>query len=151
MKTGLSSALYVGVCSLAIILCFVPFLFLGFKKVRQVNTYRVIGIYWFLNGLVNLPMLRPIQHESIRIFFSRFSDFYDLADAPLMLFVFALANAGAQNSDPAIRGNMQSDRGTMQGADPAFTNTVLAGTTVPKARKTVAPPPKKDTGWFDWF
>lgn len=95
MKTGLPSALYVGVCSLAIILCFVPFFFLGFKKVRQVNTFRVIGIYWFLNGLVNFPMLRPIQHESIRIFFTRFSDFYDLADAPLMLLVFALANTGA--------------------------------------------------------
>jgi hypothetical protein len=62
-----------------------------------------------------------------------------------------LANAGAQNADPAIRGNMQSDQGVMQGADPAFTNTVLAGTTVPKTRKAVAPPPKKDTGWFDWF
>ena len=59
------------------------------------NTFRVMGIYWFLNGLVNLPMLRPIQHESIRIFFSRFSDFYDLADAPLLLLVFALANTGA--------------------------------------------------------
>src|SRR5580693_9204727 len=31
-----------------------------------------------------------------------------------------LANAGAQNADPAIRGNMQSDQGVMQGADPAF-------------------------------
>lgn len=82
------------ICSLAITLCFVPFLFLGFKKVRQVNTYRVIGIYWFLNGLVNLPMLRPIQQETVRIFFTRFSDWYDLADAPLMLFVFALASSG---------------------------------------------------------
>ncbi|HEX3935271.1 MAG TPA: hypothetical protein VHW43_11370 [Puia sp.] len=95
MKTGPSSALYAVICSLAIMLCFVPFLFLSFKKVRRVNTYRVIGIYWFLNGLVNLPMLRPIEHEGIRNFFARFSDWYDLADAPLMLLVFTLASTGA--------------------------------------------------------
>ncbi len=31
-----------------------------------------------------------------------------------------LANAGVQNADPTIRGNLQSDYGSMQGADPAF-------------------------------
>ena len=82
------------ICSLAITLCFVPFLFLGFRKVRQVNTYRILGVYWLLNGLVNLPMLKPIQQETVRNFFTRFSDWYDLADAPLMLFVFALASSG---------------------------------------------------------
>jgi hypothetical protein len=94
LKTGPSSSLYAVICSLAIMLCFVPFLFLSFKKVRQMNTYRVIGIYWFLNGLVNLPMLRPIQQEGVRNFFARFSDWYDLADAPLMLLVFTLASSG---------------------------------------------------------
>lgn len=94
MKTGPQSALYAVICSLAIALCFVPFLFLSFKKVRQVNTYRFIGIYWFLNGLVNLPALRPIHQEGMRNFFARLSDCYDLADAPLMLLVFALASSG---------------------------------------------------------
>lgn len=94
MKTGPSSALYAVICSLAITLCFVPFLFLSFKKVRQVNTYRFIGVYWFLNGLVNLPALRPIHHEGMRNFFARLSDYYDLADAPLLLLVFALASPG---------------------------------------------------------
>jgi hypothetical protein len=61
-----------------------------------------------------------------------------------------LANAGAQNADPTIRANLQSDVGNMQGADPAFTSTVLNGTTVPATKKAAAPP-KKDTGWFDWF
>jgi len=82
------------ICSLAITLCFVPFLFLGFKKVRQVNTYRILGIYWLLNGLVNLPMLKPIQQETIRTIFTRFSDWYDLADAPLMLVVFMFSSTG---------------------------------------------------------
>jgi hypothetical protein len=94
LKTGPSSALYAVICSLAITLCFIPFLFLSFKKVRKVNAYRFIGLYWFLNGLVNLPMLRPIAQESLRNFFARLSAWYDLADAPLMLLIFALATSG---------------------------------------------------------
>ena len=43
MKTGSYSVLYLVIASLAIVICFVPFVFLGFKKVRMVNTYRVIG------------------------------------------------------------------------------------------------------------
>lgn len=82
------------ICSLAVTLCFVPFLFLGFKKVRRVNAFRFIGIYWFLNGLVNLPMLGQIRQESLRNFFAKLSTCYDLADAPLMLLIFALASSG---------------------------------------------------------
>jgi len=94
LKTGLPSALSAVISSLAIALCFVPFLFLGFKKVRQVTTYKVLGVYWLLNGLVNLPHIAPIQQAGIRDFFTRFSDWYDLADAPLMLLIFALASTG---------------------------------------------------------
>jgi hypothetical protein len=60
-----------------------------------------------------------------------------------------LASAGAQNADPAVRGNLQSDRGNLQGADPAFTNTVLNGATTANAKATK--PVKKSSGWFDWF
>jgi hypothetical protein len=82
------------IASLAIVICFVPFVFLGFKKVRKVNTYRVIGVYWLFNGLVNFPILWPIQHEGIRNFFQHLSNVYDLVDTPLVLLVFALASAG---------------------------------------------------------
>jgi hypothetical protein len=94
LKTGLPSALSAVIYGLAIALCFVPFLFLGFKKVRQVNTYKALGVYWLLNGLVNLPRVTSIQQASLRNFFTRFSDWYDLADAPLMLLVLALASSG---------------------------------------------------------
>src|SRR6202000_840482 len=94
LKTGLYSVLYAVISSLAIVLCFVPFVFLGFRKVRRVNTYCAIGIYWFFNGIVNLPALRLIRSEAIRGFLARLSDYYDLADAPLMLLVFALSSSG---------------------------------------------------------
>jgi hypothetical protein len=61
-----------------------------------------------------------------------------------------LANAGVQNADPSIRGQLQSDGRNMQGADPAFTNKVLSNTTDPSLRRPVAPA-KKSSGWFDWF
>lgn len=94
MKTGSYTVLYAVISSLAVLLCFVPFLFLGFKQVRRVNTYRVIGIYWFLNGFVNLPALRLIRSQNIRSFFAHVSDCYDMADTPLVLLVFALASKG---------------------------------------------------------
>jgi hypothetical protein len=94
LKTGSYSVLYLVIASLAIVICFVPFLFLGFKKVRMVNTYRVIGIYWLFNGLVNFPILCPIQREGVRNFFQHLSNIYDLVDTPLVLLVFALASAG---------------------------------------------------------
>ena len=94
MKTGSYTVLYAVITSLAILLCFVPFLFLGFKQVRKVNTYRVIGVYWFLNGFVNLPALRLIRNQSVRNFFAHVSEYYDMADTPLVLLIFALASRG---------------------------------------------------------
>ncbi len=82
------------IASLAIVICFVPFVFLGFKKVRKVNTYRVIGIYWLFNGLVNFPILWPMQQGALHHFFQHLSNIYDLVDTPLVLLVFALASSG---------------------------------------------------------
>lgn len=61
-----------------------------------------------------------------------------------------LANAGVQNADPTIRGNLQSDYGSMQGADPAFTTRVLSGATNSTA-SVKKPAVKKSRGWFDWL
>lgn len=82
------------IASVAIVICFVPFVFLGFKKVRKVNTYRVIGIYWLFNGLVNFPILWPIQQGGLHNFFQHLSNVYDMVDTPLVLLVFALASSG---------------------------------------------------------
>jgi hypothetical protein len=64
-----------------------------------------------------------------------------------------LAQAGAQRADPTVRGQLQSDVPGMQGADPAFTNRVLAGTTTKVQTQALQTPPKKKkrTGWFDWL
>lgn len=74
--------------------CFVPFLLLGLKKVRQMNTFWILGIYWLLNGLVNLRAVKAFGAGPIGEFLHRLSNYYDLADIPLALMIFAVASRG---------------------------------------------------------
>jgi hypothetical protein len=65
-----------------------------------------------------------------------------------------LANAGSQNTDPAIRAELQADvRSSAAAADQSFTDKVLNGSLSPVAAGARrAPPSKKESGgWFDWF
>jgi hypothetical protein len=91
LKTGINSVLCAIITNAAICACFVPFLLLGSKKVRQVNTFWLVGIYWFLNGLVNLRALPLIRSEVLRGWLLRLSDYYDLMDIPLALSIYAMA------------------------------------------------------------
>jgi hypothetical protein len=89
----MNSLLFLVVSNLAIVLCFVPFLFLGLKKMRQVNTYWVIGIYWLLNGLVNLPaagLAIPAGHVPMRWI----NYCYTFLETPMVLLAFAFAVRG---------------------------------------------------------
>ena len=94
VNPGVYSALYMIISNIAIALCFIPFLLLFSKKMRQVKAYRVIGIYWLFNGLVNfinldnLPGFRDIAAQEKLIFY------YNLLDTPLVLFLFACAVSG---------------------------------------------------------
>jgi drug/metabolite transporter (DMT)-like permease len=78
---------------MAIGLCFLPFLLLGWKKMRQVNAYWVIGIYWLLNGLVNLPELGLFAGSRWQ---EKLTFAYNLSETPLVLLVFSLATFGRQ-------------------------------------------------------
>jgi Protein of unknown function (DUF3035) len=68
-----------------------------------------------------------------------------------------LANAKAQNADPAIRAELQADaRASAAAADQSFTDRVLNGSvsarTDAKPAGKPAEAPKKDSGgWFDWL
>lgn len=94
MKTGAYSLPYAVISNLAIALCFIPFLLLGWKKMRQVNTYCVLGIYWFLNGLVNLLDLDFAGFSNSHLFIRQLSMYYSMAEAPLILLAFACAQSG---------------------------------------------------------
>jgi hypothetical protein len=94
LKTGLYSIIYQVICNLAIAFCFIPFLFLGWKKMRRMYTYCALGIYWLFNGLVNLLGMDLYRFASIRPLFKQLSLYYNLAETPLVLLTFALALQG---------------------------------------------------------
>lgn len=91
MKTGIYSVLFSVISNIAIGFCFVPFLLLSWKKIRRVHTFWILGIYWLLSGLVNLPMLQmPGGYHGL---ISRVSRLYAMAEAPLVLLIFASASS----------------------------------------------------------
>lgn len=89
----MNSVLYMIVSNIAILSCLVPFLMLLSRKMRQVTTFRVLGVFWLLNGLI---------HFSDIYFFLSFKDskldqllnYYTLLDTPLALLIFACASRG---------------------------------------------------------
>lgn len=86
---------------------------------------------------------------------------YSMAEKLLM------ANAGVQNSDPAVRARLTGDQRAVQNADKSFTDRVLGTRATPddgqplNADQAIAnkrastgntPAAKKDSGgWFDWL
>ena len=77
-----------------------------------------------------------------------------------------LANAGAQNSDPAIRARLAGDQRAVQNADKSFTDKILGSGATPDTGKPLnadaevskrastgkpAAKKKESGGWFDWL
>ena len=76
-----------------------------------------------------------------------------------------MANAGVQNSDPAIRARINGDQRAVQNSDKSFTDRVLGSNATAnngaplnadqaisnKRGSTTKPAAKKDSGWFDWL
>jgi hypothetical protein len=94
LKTGAYSVLYAVISNLAILLCFVPFLLLCWKKMRLVNTYWIIGIYWLFNGLINLPEIGFFPFNLSHHWQEKLSFGYNFAETPMVLLIFAFAGSG---------------------------------------------------------
>ena len=61
-----------------------------------------------------------------------------------------LANAGVQNTDPAIRAELAADSRSAA-ADQSFTDRVLKGTISPSTVPKKPAPSNNSGGWFDWL
>ena len=86
---------YAIVSSGAIVLCFIPFLFLSWKNIRKVRAWWVLGIYWLLNGLDNLlEVWFATRSEGSHVLVRQLSFCYCLVETPLLLLTFALARQG---------------------------------------------------------
>ena len=77
---------------IAIVLCFLPFLLLWWKKLNSKKAYLFIAIYWLLNGVVNLPIF--IGQSDNTDLANQISLVYNLLDAPLVLLVFYFSAIG---------------------------------------------------------
>ena len=63
-----------------------------------------------------------------------------------------LANARAQNADPAIRAELQADsRSGAAAADQSFTDRVLSGSLSPSTLPKKPAAKQSSGGWFDWL
>jgi hypothetical protein len=96
VKTGAYSVVYSIVSNSAFALCFVPFLLLGFKQMRKVNTYCIIGIYWLLNGLANFPSLTRQHATADHGWLRELALCYNYLETPLLLLAFVFASSGRQ-------------------------------------------------------
>lgn len=101
MKTGFYSVFYSIISNGAIVLCLIPFLLLGWKNIRQIRAWWVLGTYWLLNGLENfvaiwIASVPQGSHLSAgsHIFVRQLSIGFTLTETPLVLLAFALAKGG---------------------------------------------------------
>lgn len=97
MKTSVYSVLYDLALNMAIGACFIPFLLLSWRGMRQVWTYRFIGIYWLLSGLINMIDLDFFTYVTNAPGVKQcLNCYYDMVDTPLALLIFASAVSGRQ-------------------------------------------------------
>ena len=101
MKTGFYNVLYSLVSNLAIGLCFVPFLFLCWKKMRQDKAYWMVGIYWLTNGLINLFNLGLDFGNSptASVLEAKLTFLYNVLDTPVLLLLFFYAASGKKRKN----------------------------------------------------
>jgi hypothetical protein len=87
VKPGFYSFLNHYVSHIAIILCFLPFVLVFWKKINREKAYLLIGIYWLITGLINIPenWLGLAQNKELQ---DNITLVDNLLDTPLMLLVF---------------------------------------------------------------
>jgi hypothetical protein len=79
----------------AILLCFIPLLFLGWRNIRQIRAWWILAAYWLLNGFDNLLGVwfssgTGAHHTDFR----ELSFYLNLIEPPLALLIFASAHQG---------------------------------------------------------
>jgi len=77
---------------IAVVLCFLPFLLLWWKKLNHRKAYLFIAIYWLINGLVNLPDFMGLPDNTSLA--NEISLVYNLFDTLLVLLVFYFSANG---------------------------------------------------------
>jgi len=93
LNTSMYSVLYMIVSNIAIVCCCIPFVLLASRKMRQVTTYRLLGIYWLLNGFIHFADIYFFRSYK-NGWLDKLTEYYNVLDTPLVLLIFFNAAAG---------------------------------------------------------
>jgi hypothetical protein len=101
VKTGFYNVLYLLVSNTAILFCFVPFLFLIWKRMRKDKAYWMVGIYWLVTGLINLSYLGIDLAVATRTsaLEAKLNFAYNILDTPVLLLFFFYAASGKKRKN----------------------------------------------------
>jgi uncharacterized membrane protein HdeD (DUF308 family) len=80
---------------IAILLCFIPFALIWWKKLNKEKAYLFVGIYWCITGLINTPQYLPAIYQSSRVD-DNITLIDNLVDTPLMLLIFYFSAKGSK-------------------------------------------------------
>lgn len=82
---------------IAIILCFVPFALLFWKKMNREKVFLLVCIYWSITGLINMPQYLPTAYKGEK-FEENVTLIDNLIDTPLMLLIFYFSSEGIKRN-----------------------------------------------------
>jgi hypothetical protein len=77
----------------AIILCFIPFALVFWKKMNKEKVFLLICIYWSITGLINLPDYLPMSYKSQKLQ-DNITLIDNILDTPLMVLIFYFSSFG---------------------------------------------------------
>jgi len=87
LKVTFYSIMYLLVSNISIVACFLPILFVLWKRLREQKPFIIIGVYWMASGLINLPSILGIP-ESNSLQSTINLVYNNLIDGPLVLLFF---------------------------------------------------------------
>ena len=97
MKPGLYTMLNPYISVIAIVLCFIPLVLLWWKKLNRERVYILVGIYWCITGIINLPQFLPEIYQNPNVD-RNITLFDNIVDTPLMLLIFYFSAKGTKKA-----------------------------------------------------
>ena len=78
---------------IAIILCFIPFGLLFWKRMNKEKVFLLVCIYWSITGLINMPQYLPTAYKSAKLE-ENITLIDNMLDTPLMILIFYYTSEG---------------------------------------------------------
>jgi len=97
LKPGFYTMLNPYISFVAIILCFIPFALLFWKRLNKEKVFLLICVYWSITGLINLPQYLPLAYKSEKLE-ENITLIDNMLDTPLMILIFYFSSEGIRKN-----------------------------------------------------